>query len=260
MDESGGGIVIDIARRADLLDPALVHHHDAVGDFERLFLVMSDEDRGDVNFGMQRAQPLPQLLAHLGIERAERFVEQQDARLDRQRAGKRNALSLAAGQLAGIAVGQPVELHQIQQLLDAGADRGLVLADGARLYAQAKGDVFEHRHVAEQRVVLEHESDMALAGAVSQRILAVDPHLAGIGPVEACNDPQQRGLARTGWSKKRQQFALADLQIDVIQRSKCAKLLDDVFDFNGHLDGPLNSRLGFALRPDAVRALSSRPA
>jgi len=92
-------------------------------------------------------------------------------RLDRERTRQRNALTLAAGQLAGIAVGQPIELHQIEQFLDACADRGLVLADGTRLHAQAKGDVFEHRHVAEQRVVLEHESDMALAGAMSQRIL-----------------------------------------------------------------------------------------
>jgi hypothetical protein len=33
----------------------------------------------------------------------------------------------------------------------------------ARLDAQAEGDVLEHRHVAEQRVVLEHEADVALA-------------------------------------------------------------------------------------------------
>ena len=256
MDERGGGIVIDIARRPDLFDPALVHDNHAVGDFERLFLIVSDEDRGDVDFGMQRAQPLPQLLPHLRIERAKRLVEQQDARLDRERAGERDALPLAAGQLAGIAVGQPVELHQIQQLLDARTNRGLVLADGARLHAQAKGNVFEHRHVAEQRVVLEHESDMTLAGAMSQRILTVDPHFPGVGPVEACNDPQQRRLARTGWTKQRQQFALADLQIDIVERCKRAEFLDDVFDFNGHLDRPL----GFVLRPDAVRGRSSRSA
>src|SRR5829696_5904665 len=87
--------------------------------------------------------------------------------------------------------------------------------------------------------MLEYESDMALAGAVSQRILAVDPDLAGVGPVEACDDPQQRRLARTGRAKQRQQFALADLQIDIVEGGKRAEFLDDVFDFNGHLDDPL---------------------
>ena len=113
---------------------------------------------------------------------------------------------------------------------------------GARLHAQAEGDVLEHRHVAEQRVVLEHEADVALAGAVAQRILAVDPHFAGIRPVEAGDDPQQRGLARTGRTEQRQQFALADLQVDIVERGERAELLDDVPDFNGHV---VSSPAGF---------------
>ena len=121
--EGGRRIVVDLAGRADLLDAALVHDDDAVGDFQRLLLVVGDEDRGDVDFLMQRAQPLPQFLAHLGIERAEGLVQQQDARLDGKRARERNALALAAGELVRIAVGKPVELHEIEQLLDAGADR-----------------------------------------------------------------------------------------------------------------------------------------
>ena len=250
--EGGRGIVVNISRRPDLFDTALVHDHHAVGDFERLFLVVGDEDRGDVDFRMQRAQPLPQFFAHLGVERAKRLVEQQDPRLDRKRAGQCDALTLATGQLAGIAVRQPVELHEIQQLLDAGADRGLVLADGARLHAQAEGDVFEHRHVAEQRVVLEHETDMALARAMAERVLAVDPHFPGVGPVEPGDDPQQRGLARTRRAEQRQQFALADFQIDIVERREGAEFLDDVFDFNGHAE--------FVLRPDAARERSSRPA
>jgi hypothetical protein len=65
---------------------------------------------------VQPAQPAAQLLAHLGVERAERLVEQQHARLDRQSAGQRDALPLAARQLVRIAVAQPVELNQLEQL------------------------------------------------------------------------------------------------------------------------------------------------
>src|SRR5882762_544907 len=53
--ESGGGMVIDLTRRADLLDAALVHHHHPVGDFQRLFLIVGNENRRHVDFGMQRA-------------------------------------------------------------------------------------------------------------------------------------------------------------------------------------------------------------
>ncbi len=64
-----------------------------------LFLVVGDEQRGDVQLVVQAAQPAAQLLAHLGVERAERLVEQQHARLDGERAGERDALALAAGKL-----------------------------------------------------------------------------------------------------------------------------------------------------------------
>ena len=48
-----------------------------VGNLQRLVLVMRDEDRGHVYLVMQPAQPVPQFFSHLGVERAERFVEQQ---------------------------------------------------------------------------------------------------------------------------------------------------------------------------------------
>src|SRR5207342_3238878 len=81
-----------------------------------------------------------------------------------------------------------------------------------------------------------------LAGAMAECVLTVDRHFTGVGPVEPGNDPQQRGLARTGRAEQRQQLALADFQIDVVERCEGAELLDDVLDFNGHLEGPSKSR------------------
>lgn len=74
---------------------------------------------------MQARQPAAQLLAYLGVEGAEGFVEEQDLRLHRQRAGQGDTLPLAAGELLWIAVGEPVELHHVEQLVDLGLDRGL---------------------------------------------------------------------------------------------------------------------------------------
>ena len=68
---------------------------------------------------VQAPQPHAQLLAHGRVERAERLVEQQHARLDRERAGERHALALAARELRGIAIGEAVELHEREQLVDA---------------------------------------------------------------------------------------------------------------------------------------------
>ena len=49
-----------------------------VGNFQRFFLIVGDEDAGDVHFVVQLAQPAAQFLPDFGVQRAERFVEQQD--------------------------------------------------------------------------------------------------------------------------------------------------------------------------------------
>ena len=70
---------------------------------------------------MHPPQPGAQVRAHVGVERAEGLVEQQHARLDRERAGERHALALAAGQLRRIAVGEALEADEVQQLVDLGS-------------------------------------------------------------------------------------------------------------------------------------------
>src|SRR5215207_10245416 len=52
-------VVVQVIRRADLLDSTLVDHHDPIGHVQRLLLVVGDEDRGDVYFVVQSPQPGP---------------------------------------------------------------------------------------------------------------------------------------------------------------------------------------------------------
>ena len=62
---------------------------------------MRNENAGDADVVVQLSQPAPKLLTHLRVERAERFVQEQDARLDGESAGQRDALALAARKLRG---------------------------------------------------------------------------------------------------------------------------------------------------------------
>ena len=82
-------------------DPARVHHHDAVGRAHGREAMGDDQRRSPSH------QPLERLLHQplaFGVERAGRFVEQQDRRVAQQRAGDRDALALAARKpRAGIA-------------------------------------------------------------------------------------------------------------------------------------------------------------
>ena len=125
VDERRRRALVDLVRRADLLDLAVAHHHHPVGELQRLLLVVGHEHRGQAHLLVQPAQPAAQLLPDLGVERAERLVEQQHARLDRQRAGQGHALALAAGELRGIALGEALELDQLEQAHDPLADLGV---------------------------------------------------------------------------------------------------------------------------------------
>ena len=102
----------------------MVHHDDAIGDLQRLFLVVGDEYAGDMHLVVQASQPAPQFLTDARVEGTEWLVEQQHARLHGERACKRNALPLAAGQLVRIPVRQPVELHQLEQSIHFFRDDG----------------------------------------------------------------------------------------------------------------------------------------
>ena len=68
---------------------------------------------------VQRAQLDLQCLAQLGIERAQRLVEQQHLRPQHQRPGQRDALLLAARQLVRFALAVALEPHQLQRVADA---------------------------------------------------------------------------------------------------------------------------------------------
>src|SRR5258708_21451344 len=108
--------------RADLLDPAVVDDGYEVGEFECLFLIVGDKQRGETEPAVQSAQPQPKILADLGIEGAKGLVEQEHARLDRERTRERNTLTLPTRKRAPIATAEALKLHQRQKLLDSAID------------------------------------------------------------------------------------------------------------------------------------------
>ena len=120
--------LVEVARRALLLDAAGVHDDDAVGDRHRLLLVVRDVDHGEAEPLLQLADLLAHLAAQPGVEVAERLVEQQHRRLQHQGAGDGDALLLAARQLRRLALAVAVEAdlgQALERLL-----LGLGLGDG----------------------------------------------------------------------------------------------------------------------------------
>ena len=73
---------------------------------------MRDEDRGEAEPPLQPADLELHGLAQLAVERAERLVEQQQARIEDDRAGERDPLLLAARELARQALAVALQLDQ----------------------------------------------------------------------------------------------------------------------------------------------------
>src|SRR5690606_16900674 len=97
-------------------------------------------------------------------------------------------------------------------------------------------DVFVHRQMRVQRVVLEHHREVAIARRLFVDPLAVDQQLAGGDVLQADDHPQQGRLATAGRADQDYEFAVFDLHADVIDgRISIAVTLDDVLQrYCGH--------------------------
>ena len=154
---------------------------------------------------MSVAQPDPQV----GVEAGERLVEQHEARLGRQRAGERDALALAAGQLVGVAVavaGEADDAEPVLALARARADRDMPRSPKVMLPAT--------REVREQGVLLEHEPGAPVLGLDAPRAVvddvAADADLALVGGGQPGDDAQQRRLAAPARADERDQLVVGD--------------------------------------------------
>src|ERR1043165_3852235 len=143
--------LVDLARRADLLDPASVHHRDAIRDRHRFFLVMRHEDRGNAELFLQLLQFELHALTELTVERSEGLVAKQDARSNDDCTRQRDALLLASRELGRTAVLVAFERDLTQCVTDTRFDLALVEPP----HAQPERHVLGHRAMREQCIRLE---------------------------------------------------------------------------------------------------------
>src|SRR5580692_14069 len=180
IDKRVGRPAVHLVGRSDLFDPPCVHDRNLVSNLEGLILIVRHEDAGDADLVVQLTQPSAQLHAHLGVERTKRFIQEHDAWLDRQSAGKCHALALPARKLRRISAGLVLELDQIEQFADARANLLRRRARSTRPHSQTKRDVLEDRHVAKQRVMLKDKPNAPLASRSIGDVLAVELHHSAV--------------------------------------------------------------------------------
>ena len=201
-----------------LLDLAVLQHRDPAGHGQRLGLVVGDVHHRDAQLLVQMLDLVLHALAQQAVQRAQRLVHQHQRRLEHQRPRQRHALLLPARQLHRAAVAERLHAHPLEGALHPGRD--LALARAA--HAQRERQVLPHRHVREQRVVLEHHADaqpvrrQVADGAAVQQDLAVGHGL------EAGQHHQAGGLAGAGRPQHGQEFAALDGQVHALDRQRAA--------------------------------------
>src|SRR5579859_4345958 len=230
---------VDLRRAAYLFDLALVHHDDSVRQGHAFGLIVGDEHARDARSLLQLLQPGAHVHAQLGVEIAERFVQQEQVRLEDHGSRERDALLLTARELRRRATLEALQPHQLEGFGD------LVLDDAARraTYSERIGDVLEDGHVRPDGVALEDHADVALFGWHEQVALGAtdlpgaQPDLACIRLLEAGNRAQRGGLAAAARAEQNQQLPIFDLEADSVNGPDIpgVEFLDDLADTNrGH--------------------------
>ena len=183
--------VVKLHRRTELLDPALVEHRDPIAHRHRLDLVVGDINHRRAEFLVQPRQLDAHVHAQCGVQVGQRLVEQEHLGLAHDRAADRDALTLSARELPGVA---PEQFGDVQDRGGAGdLFSALCLADPGHL--QREAHVFSHRHVRVQGVALEHHRRTTVGRAQVVGALAVDQQVAGGDAFKPRDHPQRRRLA-----------------------------------------------------------------
>ena len=224
-EESGGEHVlrerVDRLRQAALDHVAAVHHHDVVGDRQRLVLVVRDEHGGDAEPLLHRADLVAHPAAQTLVEVAQRLVEQQHLRLADQRPGQRDPLLLAAGERRRRAVGEIGEADHVQRVHRRARGRGLLRPRARR---RAAGTSRSASTVMCGQIAYDWKTmpigrrcaPTKTPRAGSETTWPPISMIAGVGALQPGDQPQRRGLAAAARAEQGDQLAVGNVQVDAV--------------------------------------------
>src|ERR1022692_3055710 len=205
--------------------PPFLQQRDPGAEHERFADVVGDEKRGLAEGLLHPREALLHLKPRHRVERRERFIQQQQGRICRQRAGDSNPLPFAPRKLFGPArsVFRRGHAHGVKQLDRAGSYAFLRPAFQLR----NQPDVLSHGRVREKAAFLDH---VAHTPPQANRVpvpdgLAFEPYFATRGLHQPVYHFEQRRLPRAAPPQQRHRFALFDAQVDAVENLTAAALV-----------------------------------
>ena len=183
--------------RTDLDDTPVDHPDDPVAAANGRQTVGDDDDRAVLDDVAHVALDDPFTLI---VERRSRLVEDENARIGRQRPRQRDALTLAAGQVGAALLDHRVVAFAefVDEFVGAGKT-GDFHHPRARHRRIGEGDILVNGAI-EQQVLLQHDADMAAQprGVDLAQVGPIHQNLSFARQVEPLNELAQRRLARAG--------------------------------------------------------------
>ena len=198
----------------------VIHDGDAIAQLLRLVHVVGGEHHR-LALGLDRLDPLPEVVTSLGIQPCGGFVQKQQFGVAEQGQGQQQALTLAAGELAAVPVDELAKGAQLDEQLPW---QGVGIEAGE----QAQG--VAHRQKILQRRVLELDADAgaivgAAGGAMKQDLAAV----RGEDPLEQLYGG---GLARPVRAEQAETATGGNGKAESVHRPDTGKVLDEIDDFD----------------------------
>ena len=187
---------------ADTGARALRQDVDHVGQADRLLQVVGDEQHRQMLPLDPPEQILGDACADDRVQRGKRLVHEKELRLEREHLSDRHALSLAAGQLQGIAIAEVTQPEQRQPTFCR-----LVGALGRRsMDPEPQRNVLARGAPGEKRVVLEEKAHVLP--------LDVELHLAGTHRLKLHDGSQDARLPGARRSHQARELAGLHLEVD----------------------------------------------
>ena len=198
----------------DLANLAVAHNDNAVRHGQGFLLVVGDIYEGDAQILLQFLDDNTQAYPDLGVQGAQRFVQQQHIRLDGDGAPQAYTLLLPATELRRVVVPPGTQPQQLQDLIHPFIDQFL----RHLAHFQAESGVFPYGHVGKKGVGLEDNAEIPFLGDHVVDHLAIVNDIARGHLFEPRDEPQQGCFATPAGTEKTDELSRFDLQIDIVHR------------------------------------------
>src|SRR5579883_1278144 len=227
IDAAHGRIAHHLIRAAMRDRLAQIHREHAIDERRDALDVVIDQEHGAA-LGTEGADQLREGADLARGQAGERLVHQHYLGIARDRLGEFEPPEIGEGQGRRAAVEHLAEPDTLGDEAGAAFDRGIGHEPEKAVGQERELDVLEHRLPAQRARMLEDDADALARDAVrrpARDIDAVDPHGAGIRPLDPHDQFHHGRFAGTVGADEAKDLAALDLEADILDRDEAAEAL-----------------------------------